>query len=83
MVTPRIIFTSPYPNGYDAVVRNKCVSCGIKVTDFVKSEDVVKWREGAFVQEAFPYLTSEAREALFLSGFCAECWDEAFFEEDD
>jgi hypothetical protein len=47
-------------------------------------EDFVKWLAGAFIQDAFPYLTADERE-LIQSTMCGKCFDKIFpeMEEED
>ena len=39
--------------------------------------DYWDWKDGAFVQDAFPYLSAEVREML-ISGICPSCWNNMF-----
>jgi hypothetical protein len=52
----------------------RCPSCKTTKDVSVQSEDLFKYRQGAHVQDAFPYLSSVEREAL-LTGFCDPCWN--------
>lgn len=48
-----------------------CPRCG-KVMEYeVRQEDIDAREAGAFIQDAFPYLTADERESL-MSGFCDE-----------
>lgn len=50
------------------------------VVDF---EDYTNYMMGdAKIQDAFPYLSANEREYL-LSGFCEDCWNDIFAEEDE
>lgn len=50
------------------------------VVDF---EDYTNYQMGdAKIQDAFPYLSANEREYL-LSGFCEDCWNDIFAEEDE
>jgi len=73
-----------FVNNYDDTytVSNIC-SCGHTTTANVPAPSVFRWRQGAFVQIAFPNLTADEREALFVSGICADCWNDMFPPEDD
>ena len=61
----------------------------IEVTDIfnnthlmdVKMVDLSAYEDGALIQSAFPYLTSEQRE-LILTGLTDDMWDEMFGEEE-
>lgn len=44
-------------------------------------EDYVKWREGMYIQDAFPYLSADQREQL-MTGTCGACWELFFTEEE-
>ena len=46
----------------------------------VKNEDYKRWEEGAYVQDAFPYLSPEQREIL-ISGITPKMWDEMIGDE--
>lgn len=41
----------------------------------VNHADLIRYMEGAFVQTAFPYLTSGERE-LIMSGYTEEMWND-------
>jgi hypothetical protein len=43
----------------------------------VAENDFTAWKEGKFVQDAFPYLSKEDRE-LLVSQTCHRCWYEMF-----
>lgn len=48
----------------------------------VKGSDLYKYRQGAKIQDAFPYLSAGDREFL-ISGYSPEGWDQTFGEPDD
>lgn len=54
-----------------------CPFCGKKQKIHVNSTDYVNWQNGELAQNAFPYLSADAREAL-ISGICSNCWDNMF-----
>ncbi len=62
---------------------SSCLLCGqdseVKGLDTLK---VAQWLAGAFVQEAFPRLSSDDREIL-ISGTHGDCYDLAFPEEEE
>ena len=58
----------------------KCRDCGITFHLDVLDTDITKYRAGAYVQVAFPYLTSAERE-LLISGTCGTCFDKMFPED--
>jgi hypothetical protein len=47
----------------------------------VQEQDYRAWEAGAYVQDAFPYLSPSKREVL-KTGICEGCWDEVFAEVD-
>ena len=57
-------------------------NCGEQQEITVNGPDLFKFRQGALIQEAFPYLSADAREFL-ISGVCGKCWDKMFPEEDE
>lgn len=59
-----------------------CPSCGDKFVISVRVDDIIKYNEGALIQNAFPYLSAAERE-LYKSGICGTCWDKMFPVEDD
>lgn len=73
-----------FVNNYDDTytVSSIC-ACGQTTTATVPAPAVFQWRQGAFAQVAFPMLTADQREALFVTGICAKCWDRMFPEEDE
>jgi hypothetical protein len=40
----------------------------------ISKADYSNWRQGMFVQDAFPYLTADQRE-LLMTQTCGACWD--------
>lgn len=63
------------------VFSGECIGCNEKHTVIVRGPDLFRFRQGAFVQEAFPYLPAGDREFL-ISGTCEKCWDKMFPEEE-
>lgn len=63
-------------------VHVSCLTCRKEYAFSVFQEDFTKYLNGAFVQDAFPYL-SEADRELFISRTCGPCFDEMFGEDDD
>lgn len=54
-----------------------CPICGQAHEIEVNEMDYWDWKDGAFVQDAFPYLSAEVREML-ISGICPSCWSNMF-----
>ena len=46
------------------IFSGKCLATGKDVEVTIKSEDLYKYNRGAFIQKAFPYLSSSEREWL-------------------
>lgn len=65
------------------VTVSRLCGCGEKTIAIVTNVELVAYKNGAFVQQAFPSLTAEQRESLFMSGMCATCWDNLFADEDE
>ncbi len=57
-----------------------CPICGHAHEVEVNEMDYWDWKDGALVQDAFPYLSANEREIL-ISGICPFCWDNMFGEE--
>jgi len=62
------------------LIRKKCLSCDVAQVISVDTEGYDAWREGALIQNAFPYLTADEREML-MSGICGKCFDKMFMSE--
>jgi len=64
------------------VITSRCIFCG-KPGDEVEVpiDGYMKWIGGAMVQDAFPNLTADEREAL-LTGTHAKCWADNVKEEE-
>lgn len=76
MIEPR--FTKFGLDGY--MVSSDCF-CGNTSTAYVTAPEVFAWRQGAFVQDAFPSLSADQREALFISGTCSACYENLYSHE--
>jgi hypothetical protein len=59
-----------------------CVVTGKEVKVTVKAEDLFRYRQGAYAQDAFPYLSPADREFL-ISGMSGEGWDMTFGSPED
>lgn len=64
-------------------VQRACIECG-KVKVFkLDAFRYDMWKLGHIsIQRAFPELSADDRE-LLLSGFCGECYDKIFAEDED
>lgn len=63
-------------------VEKMCRECQKNVKLQVHKQDFIAYQNGAFVQNAFPYLSDGDRE-LLVSGICSNCFDEMFGVFDD
>lgn len=63
-------------------IQVSCLNCHKDYSLEVLAEDVIKYKNGAFVQDAFPYLSADERE-LLISKTCGACFDEMFGEDED
>lgn len=59
---------------FDAVVKVNCKHCNKEVLIPVTEHSIEAYSEGVKVQNAFPYLNADDREAI-LTNTCKECWD--------
>lgn len=66
----------------DVEITATCRLCNSEHTMLVNMEDAYDWRDGKFVQDAFPYLTADEREIL-ISGTCGKCFDSIFGNSED
>lgn len=59
-----------------------CDQCKRMFAVLVEPEDMEKWRNGALIQNAMPYLSADDRE-LLISKTCGKCFEELFEEEEE
>lgn len=64
------------------VVSRRC-GCGDLTIAIVTRPEMNAYNAGALVDESFPSLTADQREAIFISGLCGTCWDDLMEDEDD
>lgn len=57
-----------------------CVVCDEVSKIEVKGFDLFRYKQGALIQDAFNYKSSEEREYM-LSGICSKCWDRMWLDE--
>jgi len=74
-------YTEDYPP-HTYTYTGPCVVTGKLVSVKVPAEGLFAYRQGAYIQEAFPNLSKEDREFL-ISGMSKEGWDKAFGDDDD
>lgn len=58
-----------------------CPECKGTAEITVKGSDLFQYNQGAFIQNAFPYLSTADRERL-MSGYCGPCFDSVFAKEE-
>lgn len=61
-------------------ITTTCPICGVSQVIVVGEADYEAWKSGTYIQDAFPYLSADQREAL-MTGFCSTCWA-ALFPDD-
>lgn len=66
----------------EMVICTFCPFCGKDYYITVDFNDYEKWQAGELIQNAFPYLSANEREAL-KTGICAECWDKMVSFDDE
>jgi len=72
----------PYLTEMVEVQCKPCSFCKKQSVLLVSYEGYLKYREGAFIQDAFPTLSADARE-LLITGTCPSCWEEHMKGPDD
>ncbi len=60
-------------DGATMEVTTMCPFCKAKQTLKVNPKAFSRWRKGLLIQDAFPKLTPDEREAL-ITGICSECF---------
>jgi len=69
--------------GKNVTLQVVCNHCRAPYDIEVKASDLKDWKEGkGFVQECFPYLSTDDRE-LLISKTCGVCWDNLFPEPEE
>lgn len=67
---------------YITILTKTCVVCGQGGSLQVWETDWERYRNGAYVQDAFPDLLPPAREQI-IAGTHPACWVKIFGEDDD
>lgn len=65
------------------LVNRTCILDGQDYEHLVKNAkeaDILKWRSGAYIQDAMPHVSAEDREFL-ISGITPTYWNEVFGDE--
>jgi len=59
-----------------------CPNCSLVKHFTITDDEFLKLRAGEFIQDVFPDMEPQDREA-FVSGYCPPCWDALFcFDEE-
>lgn len=58
-----------------------CISCHRIVKVVVRKEEIEKYKQGAFIQDALTSVDADGREFL-MSGYCGTCFNKLFAEEE-
>lgn len=61
----------------ELVFTKPCIHCGETGTVAVKFDQLLKYAEGALIQDAFPDMPIQLREQI-ISGTHPECWEKMF-----
>ncbi len=69
-------------NHKEVTIITRCPFCGRANEVEVNEADYLDWQDGVLVQDAFPYLSADEREAL-VSGICPTCWESTFGGAED
>ena len=65
-------------------IRTKCHSCGETFTSpLFQYEQLDRYQNGAFAQDAFPEWSPADRELFLISGTCGKCFDRIMAEPDE
>ena len=76
-------YTETFENGeHFYTFSGPCVLTGKTVSVKVPAEGLFAYRQGAYIQDAFPSLSKDDREFL-ISGMSKEAWDATFAEDDE
>ncbi|RLK63172.1 hypothetical protein D3H64_06155 [Atopobacter sp. AH10] len=59
------------------IIHKTCIACNKSYDLAVNSEDLERYEQGEYAQNAFPYLASSERE-LIISGLCGDCFNDLF-----
>jgi hypothetical protein len=67
--------TSPDRTNWKLYRCPPCIWCGTVMEVDLPPDKLNLWRNGAYIQDAFPDMTADERE-LLLTGTCPGCWPE-------
>ena len=57
-----------------------CPFCNKRQVLKINNKDLMDWKMGKLIQDAFPYLNANEREVL-KTGICPSCWNDMFPKE--
>lgn len=61
---------------------NQCYHCNDQNLILINIDHLESWKNGMFIQNAFPYLSVDQRE-LIKTGIHPECWNNMFKGDDE
>lgn len=73
------VFTDPDLEVNFTHIHRTCNGCQESYTIFLNQKHYNAWYNGAFIQDAFPYLTTGQRE-MIKTGYHSNCFDKLFAE---
>lgn len=59
-----------------------CLSCNKDFELKVKETDLIRVRNGEYIQDVMSYLSADERE-LLISGICGKCFDDMFADDEE
>ena len=61
------------------ILSRSCSECNVVETATVEESQLLRYLDGAAVQDAFPDMDADRRELFFMiPRFCGKCWDKMF-----
>lgn len=78
---PVYVFINPDVKSELTHIHRTCIHCQENYTIYLPDKDYKSWRNGTFIQDAFPYLTKDKRE-MIMSGTHSSCFDIMFANAD-
>ena len=73
MISQKNRKTVAIPHSDSLIITNMCPFCNKIGQVTVEIEDWKKYKDGALIQNAFPYLSADDRE-LIMTGICNDCF---------
>lgn len=74
--------TEVYEPEHIYIFSGPCIKTGEEYSVSVKAPDLYKYHQGEYIQNAFPYLSTDDREFL-MSGYSPKGWKEIFGNEEE